>query len=99
MALFFNYGQKSFLQEKTAAENVANFYGIDIEIIDLPWLKNITNASIVDINANVPEVGISNLDESDFMNKTMKSVWIPNRNSLFLNIFLLISKVYQYSPI
>lgn len=72
LALTFNYGQKAFKDEKEASEQIAKFYNIKHEIIELPFLKNITTNALTDPNDN------------NF--NTLESVWIPNRNGLFLNI-------------
>ncbi len=75
LALTFDYGQKSAKSEITAAANLANYYKIQHQIISLNWLKAITHTSLV-ADKNVPE-GIQNSSDS---------VWVPNRNGLFLNI-------------
>ena len=72
LALFFNYGQKALLEEREAAEKISKIYQITLEEIELPFLKKITNNALTNANNN-------NFNE-------LKSVWIPNRNSLFLNI-------------
>ena len=71
-ALFFDYNQKSYNDELRAVDVISNQYSIEYEIIKLPFLTKITNNSLV------------NPDENDFDN--LKSVWVPNRNGLFLNI-------------
>ena len=72
LALFFNYSQKAYLEEKEAVKKISEIYSIEFKEVGLPFLAEITNNSLVDIDKNE----YSNLD----------SVWIPNRNGLFLNI-------------
>ncbi len=71
-ALTFDYGQKAFNEEKLAAIEICKFYKIQSEIIELPFLKKMLNNALTDPND----------DKLDDFN----SVWIPNRNGLFLNI-------------
>ena len=71
-ALFFNYGQKAYKEELTAVKNIAKRYNIEFEEIRLPYLENIAKNSLVDD------------DKTNF--NDLKSVWVPNRNGLFLNI-------------
>ncbi len=72
LALLFDYGQKPFREEKEASVKIAKYYGIKHKIIKLPYLREISKSALVDKNK-------SKLN-------SLKSVWIPNRNGLFLNI-------------
>jgi len=77
-ALTFDYGQKSAYKEIEASKKICEFYGVKHKIITLDWLKDITRTSLVsDDKLPVERFGT---DES------MKAVWVPNRNGLFLNI-------------
>ena len=75
LALTFDYGQKSAKQEIEASNKICEYYGITHKVIKLDWLKEITHSAIVE-DKTLP-CGIQN-DSS--------SVWVPNRNGLFLNI-------------
>ncbi len=72
LALNFNYGQKAFKEENEASINIAKKYGIKLETIELPYLKELSGNALTDKNNN-------ELDK-------FEQVWIPNRNGLFLNI-------------
>lgn len=78
LALTFDYGQKSVKQEIEASKNIADYYKIKHEVIQLDWLKAITKTALVS-DKEIPQ-GIDNPEES------AKAVWVPNRNGLFLNI-------------
>lgn len=75
LALTFDYGQKSAEKEIKASQNISEFYGVKHKIITLDWLKEITHTSLV-ADKEIP-VGIQSSSDS---------VWVPNRNGLFLNI-------------
>lgn len=78
LALTFDYGQKSAKEEIGASEEIANYYNIEHKIIKLDWLKDITKTSLVSNNA-VPSYNFETRESAE-------SVWVPNRNALFLNI-------------
>lgn len=75
LALTFDYGQKSAKNEIEASKKISDYYSINHKVIKLEWLKNITHNALTE-NIELPN-GIS---------ETSDSVWVPNRNGLFLNI-------------
>lgn len=78
LALTFDYGQKAVEQEISTSKNICDYYKIEHKVIKLDWLKDVTHTALVS-NEDLPE-GIDNPKQS------AKSVWVPNRNGLFLNI-------------
>ena len=78
LALTFDYGQKALEQEIMTSKNICDYYKIEHRVIKLDWLKNVTHTALVE-DKELPE-GIDNPEDS------AKSVWVPNRNGLFLNI-------------
>lgn len=97
LALTFDYGQKAFEKELLASRKIADFYKIKHKIITLEWLKNITNTSLVS-ETSVPELTKENLSDEIATKESMKNVWVPNRNGLFINIAAAFcdSKEYDY---
>ena len=84
-ALTFDYGQKAFTKELSAAKKIAKFYEIQLDIITLDWLKNITTTSLV-TEKPLPKLSKENLFNEIITKESMKNVWVPNRNGLFINI-------------
>ena len=84
-ALFFNYGQKAYQEEKDAVEKITKHYQINYKEIELPFLNAITLNALTDKNNN-------NYSE-------LNSVWIPNRNGLFLNIAASYCDSFNYNYI
>lgn len=76
LALTFDYGQKSAKDEIEASKKICEYYGVEHKVIKLDWLKNITHTALVS-DEDLPDT----MDEN-----SAKSVWVPNRNGLFLNI-------------
>lgn len=99
-AIFFNYGQKSFEKEKQAVENICQFYKIPFKIINLDWLKDITSTALVNKEEALPEYTIDKLD-SDFsiLDSSARSVWVPNRNGVMLNIAAAIAESKDCSAV
>lgn len=81
-ALTFDYGQKALNQEIKAAERICQLYGIVHQIINLQWLGAITKTALVSLNKQVPRFEFGKSEPKE----TMKEVWVPNRNGVFINI-------------
>jgi 7-cyano-7-deazaguanine synthase len=85
LALTFNYGQKAAAKETAKAGNLAEQLGITHQVIDLPWFKDFTKTSLVGEQA-IPRGEEIEIDSIAASLKSMKAVWVPNRNGIFLNI-------------
>ena len=93
LALTFDYGQKSLAQEIDASSKISKYYDIEHKVINLNWLKDITNTALVS-DKEVPAAADLEMSED-----TAKSVWVPNRNGLFLNIAGSFADSYGYDYI
>ncbi len=78
LALTFDYGQKANIDEIKAAQKITSKLEIEHKIIKLPFLKEVADNALTNSSKTLEfdELGIN----------SMKAVWIPNRNGLFLNI-------------
>ena len=85
LALNFNYGQKAFTQESVAAKKMASVYDIELQTIQLPYLKELCGNALTDDNDD-------NLDK-------FEHVWVPNRNGLFINIAACYCEKYNADKI
>ena len=86
-AITFNYGQKAFAQELKASRKICEEMGWTHEVIDLPWLSDISNSSL-NTDDNIPEVSEDDLDDLDKSSETASNVWVPARNTVFTSIAL-----------
>jgi len=87
LVLTFNYGQRAAAQEIKASKLLAQHYGLPHTIIELPWLKAITNTALVNTKTALPALGETELDDVHGKNlDSAKAVWVPNRNGVFINI-------------
>ena len=91
LALTFDYGQKSVYEEINASKEICSYYNVEHKVIKLDWLKEITKTSLV-TKESVPDTNLGT-------DKSMKSVWVPNRNGLFLNIAAAFADTYNFTHI
>ena len=78
LALTFDYGQMTSQGEIETSSKICQHYDIEHKVIKLEWLKEITKTALV-TNNNLPNGNFGTTESA-------KAVWVPNRNSLFLNI-------------
>lgn len=86
LALTFNYGQRAAKKEIEASGKIAQYLGVPHKVVELPWFKDFNKSSLLVETQDIPtgkQVEIDNLQKSE---ETAKSVWVPNRNGIFLNI-------------
>jgi len=89
MALTFDYGQRAGQREIEYSRKVCEHFRIENRIINLGWLGEITNTSLVNRNEEVPSLSFEDIDEAapaTITENSAKSVWVPNRNGVMLNI-------------
>ena len=86
LVLTFDYGQKAAKQEIAAAKNLAADLMRPHKVVPLPFFADFNRSSLFVASENIPtgsRVDIHNLKTSQ---ETAQSVWVPNRNGIFLNI-------------
>jgi 7-cyano-7-deazaguanine synthase len=89
LALVFDYGQRSAKREIECSKKICEYFGIDLQVIDLGWLAGITKTSLVNTASEVPAMSLENISpEADpsITAESAKSVWVPNRNGVLINI-------------
>lgn len=98
-AVFFDYGQRATQKEKDAAKAIADHYGIPFEVIELPFLKNITKTALVNTDVSVPEPDAGSLDAILHMQDTAAAVWVPNRNGIMVSVLAGYADSFGYDEI
>lgn len=86
LAVTFDYGQRAKNKEIQSAQKLAARLGVPHRVLPLPFFSDFGGSSLIDRRLSVPkgaEVDIASLEVSQ---QTAKSVWVPNRNGIFLNI-------------
>lgn len=85
LALTFDYGQRSAVREIAAAARACEHWGVEHEVIDLPWMARITGCCLVDREKDVPST-TERLVDGDEAEARALAVWVPNRNGVFVSI-------------
>lgn len=83
--LTINYGQKALEQELRSSKILCQQLGLSHQVLDLGWIKEISNSSLNDLGAQIPDAKSVNIQSQKLSEESAKSVWVPNRNGLFLN--------------
>lgn len=86
LVLTIDYGQRAREREIKAAAKIAARLGLRHQVLALPFFAEFGGSSLTDRRREIPqgdEVDIHSLEASQ---RTAKSVWVPNRNGIFLNI-------------
>jgi 7-cyano-7-deazaguanine synthase len=86
LALHIDYGQRAAIPEWNAARALAEYYGVKLERVELPWLGALGGSSLTDRSHAVPELRTGELDTLAKTRETARAVWVPNRNGVFLNV-------------
>ncbi|MDF9408010.1 MAG: 7-cyano-7-deazaguanine synthase [Pelotomaculum sp. PtaB.Bin013] len=95
LCLTFNYGQRASQNEIKAAASLARHYGLHHQVVEIPFLKDITGTALVKSDLDLPEPEIAALDELEACNASAAKVWVPNRNGLFINIAAAFAESYE----
>lgn len=86
LGLTFDYGQRTVEAEIEASKRIAEYYNIKHKIIRLDWLAEITQSKLV-------------TNTSEVQDESLNTLWVPNRNGLFLNIAASFCDSYGYNNI
>lgn len=84
--LTFNYGQRAAEREILQSQKICAQLELPHQVIELPWFKEITQTSLVNRREDIPQGEQVKIDDYLQSLQTAKSVWVPNRNGVFLNI-------------
>ena len=97
MAITFDYGQKAAVRERQVAKYHCDRLGIHHQIIDLPWLRWVGTSSLQ--TGAIPLGNQVDLDNLEISRQTAASVWVPNRNGLFIEVAAVYADAYGLGPI
>ena len=86
LALTFDYSQRAVEKEISSAKKIADFVGVPHKVVKLPFFFEFGKSSLVDKSQSVPTGNAVSIDDLKQSQKTAESVWVPNRNGIFMNI-------------
>jgi 7-cyano-7-deazaguanine synthase len=81
LALTIDYGQKAVDREITAARAIATHYQVPHQVVALPWMADLMPARLSQQAQDWTQA-----DQAEAQFYAAESVWVPNRNALFLSI-------------
>ena len=86
-AITFNYGQKHKIELEFAKRNISYLdsmgFNVKHKIVDISNIVTLLESSLTDPDINIPE--------GHYMDKNMKSTFVPNRNAIFSSV------IYAYA--
>jgi len=86
LALTADYGQRAAQAELRASKELCKYYEVPHETVDLRWLGKLGGSSLTDSGLEVPVLAAEQLDQSNVTTRSAKSVWVPNRNGVLINV-------------
>lgn len=86
LAVTFDYGQKAARREIEASARLCDEWGIEHKIIQLDFLSEESKSSLTSRSGELPHIETADLDDKKRTMESARSVWVPNRNGIFINI-------------
>jgi 7-cyano-7-deazaguanine synthase len=86
LGVTFSYGQRSCQNEITAAQRICRAYEIKHQVVELSWFFSMKSSALIDHKTMLPRLEMEDLDNPDVVRRSASSVWVPNRNGVFLNV-------------
>lgn len=86
LALTFNYGQRAAIKEIACAKRLCEKLQVPHQVIELPFVKGLGKSGLTDKTQPIPVGSQVVMDDLAISTTTAKSVWVPNRNGIFLNV-------------
>ena len=98
-ALFFNYKQKALLKEREASKLLAGLVEADFKEIDLGFLGEVSGSSLNNEDQAVPSGDQVKIADQKTSKKTAQSVWVPNRNGLFIAVAAAVAEARGFQDV
>ncbi|MEZ0391366.1 MAG: 7-cyano-7-deazaguanine synthase QueC [Pseudobdellovibrionaceae bacterium] len=86
LALTFDYGQRAAPKEIEVTSKLTKKLQIPHRVLPLPFFSDLGHSSLIDRQQTVPVGSAVSIDDPKTSEKTAQSVWVPNRNGIFLNV-------------
>lgn len=88
LLILCNYGQRTFEYEKWCSEKVSEHLNVDLKIIDLKWLGEISTSLLTKPEVSIPETKEEELWDQEKAKNRILRWWDPCRNALLLLVAL-----------
>ncbi|MCJ7639731.1 MAG: 7-cyano-7-deazaguanine synthase QueC [Euryarchaeota archaeon] len=95
--LTFDYAQKANRIEIEYATKICALYGVDHQIIKLPWYASFIGA--LTSQTAPPRMSDSALNDLAVTRDTARAVWVPARNAVFLSIAAAFCENFAFNTV
>lgn len=85
LCLTADYGQIAAKREIAAARALSAHYGVPHQVVGLPFFRGLSQASVFGHKV-LPELSEADLDDPERSADAARSVWVPNRNGVLVNV-------------
>ncbi len=99
LALTVDYGQRSVAREIEAAAAIARFLKTRHRVVALPFLGEISSSALTDDGLAIPEPNRESLDHPAEARARAASVWVPNRNGIFIHVAAAFAQVLRHGTV
>ena len=89
--LTFDYSQAAKNNEIEAAKLISQKFNVKLELVKLDFLDKLNE----NLKNNILNFNTLKFDDKEYLLQTARSVWIPNRNALFINIAASFAEKYK----
>lgn len=86
LAMTIDYGQRAAKREIENSKKIADFYRVPHQVVTTQWLSEIGESALTHSAQAMPSLDSSELDQLEVTRASARSVWVPNRNGLFIHI-------------
>jgi 7-cyano-7-deazaguanine synthase len=86
LTLTMDYGQKAAQKETESAIKLSSNLGLKNIVVQLPWFTHISSSALTNESRRIPTGEDVKIDDLEVSRTSARSVWVPNRNGIFLNI-------------
>lgn len=87
LCLTFDYGQRAAESEIASAARLSEVYNVPHRVMSIPWLGELSGSSLQKNSSELPpELRLEQLDDATVTTESAASVWVPNRNGVFIAI-------------
>jgi 7-cyano-7-deazaguanine synthase len=85
LCLTADYGQIAAAREIEAARNLSAHYEVPHQVVDLPFIKEVSNTALFG-ETPLPKLPENALDDREVTKESARAVWVPNRNGVLINV-------------
>lgn len=86
LGITFDYGQKPAKKEIESSAKICRHYDVKHLVLSLDWFGEMKGSALIDNHISLPELKTDDLDNQTVTQKSANTVWVPNRNGVFINV-------------